>query len=279
MDTKTVYRQLFADMVGRLGEDLDLAQGALYIAAEDSPDVDIEGSNSILDQMAQEVSENLEPSMDLPAKLRRLSLYLGVTQGFCGDEEDYYNPRNVYLNQVLKRKRGIPITLSLVYMEVGSRLGIFFEPIGLPGHLVMRAGSPDTEIYVDPFHYGRLLSREDCAHLIRNMFGGKVELTDHHFRPYTKRQFLIRLLANLKNVYTKRGDYHRAIAAADRVALVDPHMSSNLKERAWMFSRTNQYGRAIEDLESYLKLQPEAEDAKRVRGQIRALWKTIATLN
>ena len=256
MNTKAVYRQLFADMVGRLGEDLDLAQGALYIAAEDSPDVDIEGSNSILDQMAQEVSENLEPSMDLTAKLR-----------------------NVYLNQVLKRKRGIPITLSLVYMEVGSRLDIFFEPIGLPGHLVMRAGSPDTEIYVDPFHYGRLLSREDCVHLIRNMFGGKVELTDQDFMPYTKRQFLIRLLANLKNVYTKKGDYHMAIAAADRVALVDPHMSTNLKDRAWMFCRTNQYGRAIEDLESYLKLQPEAEDAKRVRGQIRALWKTIATLN
>ena len=279
MDASADYRQLFADMACRLDEDLDLALGALYIAGEDGSNVDVEGSVQALDHLAREASMNLDPAMDLPTKLERLSLYLGLKQGFGGDKADYYNPQNVYLNLVLERRKGIPISLSLVYMEVGSRLGIQFEAIGLPGHLVIRSGPSNAETYVDPFHRGRLLSKEDCVELIGRLYGGRVELRDEFFRPYRGKQFLVRLLANLKNIHIKRGDYPRAIAAADRTALIDPSMASNLNERAWMFQKTSQYSKAIEDLEAFLKLQPEAADTERVRKEIRALWKTIATLN
>ena len=279
MDAATDYRQLFANMVCRLDEDLDLARGALYIAGEDGSDVDVKGSIQALDHLAREASMNLDPTMDLPTKLERLSQYLGLKQGFSGDKADYYNPQNVYLNLVLERRKGIPISLSLVYMEVGSRLGIQFEAIGLPGHLVIRSGPPNTETYMDPFHRGRLLSKEDCVDLTGRLYGGRVELRDEFFRPYSRKQFLVRLLANLKNIYIRMGDYPRAIAAADRTALIDPSMGSNLNERAWLFQKTGQYSKAIKDLEAFLKLQPEAADNERVRKEIRALWKTIATLN
>ena len=126
MDTKSVYRELFSTLVNSPQRDFDLARGALYIAAEDYPAVDVEESTSMLDNLAGEVRERLEPSMDLPAKLRALSSYLGDTQGYSSDE-DHFNPRNLYLDQVLARRKGMPIALSLVYSEVGARLGMLFR--------------------------------------------------------------------------------------------------------------------------------------------------------
>ena len=279
MNTSNVYRELFANLVDPLRQDFDLARGALYIAAEDSPAVDIEESTATLDRLAGEVRERLEPSMDLNAKLRTLTHHLGVTVGYSGDQHDSYNPRNLYLDQVLTRKKGVPIALSLVYMEVGARLGIFFEPIGLPGSMVMRAASQKDDIYVDPFHHGTLMSKEDCGNLIADLLGEKVQLPDEFFQPYTKRKFLVHLLSSLKKMHVRKRNYHRAIAAADRVTLLDPYLGSNLKERAWMFYKTNRFGLAINDLETYLDLHPLANDANSVRGQIRKLWQTLASLN
>ena len=279
MDTSTAYRELFTNLVGHLGQDFDLARGAFYIAAEDSPTVDVEESTAILDRLAGEVSERLEPSMDLHAKLRTLSRHLGVTLGYSEDKQDSYNPKNLYLDQVLTRKKGVSIALSLVYMEVGARLGILFEPIGLPGSLVMRAASREADIYVDPLHHGKLMSKEDCGNLIGDLLGEKVRLPDEYFQPYTKRKFLVHLLSNLKKIHVRKRNYQGAIAAADRVSLLDPYLGSNLKERAWMFYRTNRFRRAIEDLETYLDIYPVANDANSVRGQIRRLWKTLVSLN
>ena len=256
-----------------------MARAALYIAGEDAAKVDVERSLEVLDKLAEDVGLAMESSIGPATAVEKLSLVLGVKKGFKGDSNDYYNPSNAFLDQALERKKGLPIILSLVYMEVGSRLGMEFEAVGLPGHLVIRLRDRGPEVYLDPFNRGRLMTRDDCMEQIGRMYGGRVELVDEHFEPYSKKQFLIRLLANLKNIYIRLKDYPKAIAAADRVALIDPHMGSNLKERAWMFNRVRQYRRAIEDLETYLRLEPDAKDARRVRGQVRTLWKTIATLN
>ncbi len=279
MDTPSDYRRKFADMVGRLGEDLDLALAALYIAAEDGQSPDIDGSMRLLDQLAQDASLDMKPATPLPDRLQHLALYLGVKEGFSGNKDDYYNPNNSYLNRVLETRTGIPITLSLIYMEVGNRLGIPLEPVGLPGHLVLRAGTPKQPLFLDPFHRGRVLSPEDCQDMMAGIFGRPIQLTDAHFEPISRRQFIIRLLTNLKGAHAQHKDYSRALAAADRISLVDPHQGNNLKERAWLFREMGQFRRAISDLQSYLKLQPQAEDAKRVEGEIESLWKTIATLN
>ena len=279
MDTKKVYRELFATLVNSPQRDFDLARGALYIAAEDSPAVDVEESTSMLDNLAGEVRERLEPSMDLPAKLRALSSYLGDTQGYSSDDEDHFNPRNLYLDQVLARRKGMPIALSLVYSEVGARLGMLFEIIDLPNRLVLRTPSQDEDIYMDPHQPAELMTREECGKLARDIFGGMVYLSEEYFKPCTKKQLLVNLLSNLKMTHVRRRDYQHAIAAADRVALLDPYMGSNLKERAWMLYRTHRYTEAIEDLEAYLDLNPVADDADSVRAQINSLWDTLASLN
>ena len=273
------YRRLFADMVGRLGDDIDLARGALYIAGEDGQDTDVEASIRALDELAIGASEGLEPSMDMPTKLARLGMYLGLKEGYRGDTIDYYNPQNVYLDRVLERRKGIPITLSLIYMEVALRLGIVCEAIGLPGHLVIRAGDPEMGLFMDPFHRGRLLSKDDCLELISEMYGERVEIRNEFFQPYTKKQFLTRMLANLKNMHIRRKNYAEAIAAADRMALIDPNLGSNLKERAWMFRETGQHRKAVDDLQAYLKLQPDLEEAEMVKWEIQLLRRILASLN
>ena len=279
MDTNSDYRQLFVDTICRLYQDLDLARGALYIAGEDLAYVDVEASIHVLDRLAFELSKRLKPTMDFATKLACLSAYLGSEKGFSGDNADYYDPGNAYLNLVLKRKKGIPITLSLVYVEVGARLGIQFEAIGLPGHLVIRSGPPGFESYVDPFHQGKILSKHECIKLIDGLYGGRVELRDESFHPYRRKQLLVRLLANLKSMYVRKGDYLKAIAAADRIDLIEPGLRDNLKERAWMFHQVGQYRNAIKDLEALLKLCERYNETESVRKEIRALWKTIATLN
>jgi regulator of sirC expression with transglutaminase-like and TPR domain len=279
MDTASQYRQLFADAVGRLGEDLDLARVTLYIEGEDMGDVDVSGGLGKLDRLASKAGDVLGASMDMASRLQSLSLYMSVKEGFTGDANDYYNPDNVYLNRVLDRRRGMPIALSLVYMEVGLRLGIQFDAIGLPGHLVIRAITPKGDYYIDPFHRGRVISMSECVDMVGKMYGDKVELHDRFFEPYTKKQFLIRLLSNLKGIYSRSGEYAKALAAADRIALLEPNMQSNLKERSWIFQQMGQFKKAIEDLENYLKAWPQVEDAKQVKSQIQGLWKTIATLN
>ena len=266
-------------MVGRLGDDIDLARGALYIAGEDGQDTDVEASIRALDELAIGASEGLEPSMDMPTKLARLGMYLGLKEGYRGDTIDYYNPQNVYLDRVLERRKGIPITLSLIYMEVALRLGIVCEAIGLPGHLVIRAGDPEMGLFMDPFHRGRLLSKDDCLELISEMYGERVEIRNEFFQPYTKKQFLTRMLANLKNMHIRRKNYAEAIAAADRMALIDPNLGSNLKERAWMFRETGQHRKAVDDLQAYLKLQPDLEEAEMVKWEIQLLRRILASLN
>ena len=279
MDTKQVYRELFANLVKPSERDFDLAKGALYIAAEDSPEVDVEESTTMLDNLAEEARERLNPCMDMPAKLRALGSYLGETQGYSDDVEDSFNPRNLYLDQVLSTKRGMPIALSLVYMEVGARLGMFFEIIDLPNRLVMRTPNQGEDIYIDPHHHSEIMTREECGKLTADDFGHEIYLSEEFFKPCTKRQLLVNLLSNLKMMHVRRRDYNHAIAAADRVALLDPYMGSNLKERAWMFYRTHSYSKAIEDLETYLDMNPVADDADSVRAQIKNLWDSLASMN
>lgn len=279
METKQIYRELFANLVKPDQRDFDLAKGALYIAAEDSPTVNVEESTTMLDNLAEEARECLKPSMDLPIKLQALTSYLGDAQGYSDDVEDHFDPQNLYLDQVLSKRRGLPITLSLVYMEIGARLGVLFEVIDLPNGLVIRTPSNGEDIYMNLHHSRKLMTRKECGKLTEDVFGRTVHLSEEYFKPCTKRQLLIRLLSNLKTTYVRRHEYQNAIAAADRVALLNPYLGSNLKERAWMFYKTNRYTEAIEDLEAYLDLNPVAEDVDSVRAQIKSLWGKLASMN
>ena len=273
------FRKLFCDMVRRSDEDISLAKAALYIAGEEYPDLELSKYLETLDILSEEAAHYIGTTDDPRSGLQRLSEYLFVRQGFHGDQDNYYDPENSYLNRVLERKTGIPITLSIVYMEVGRRLGLILNGIGLPGHFILRHGPPEWDLYVDPFNEGRVLSKADCELIVYDMFGGKAQFREEFLLPCTKKQILVRMLTNVKHVAHHQGDYQRAIAALDRIEITEPGLGRNLKERASLNYEMRQYKLAIKDLELYLKSTPQAEDAEDIKNQIQSLWRFMATLN
>lgn len=278
-EASTEFRRLFSEMVGRTDEDIDLVRAALYISGEEYPDLNVDHYLNILDSLAEEARKYIGLTGDVRDTIQRLGEFLFVHQKFGGNDEDYYDPRNSYLNEVLDRHIAIPITLSLVYMEVARRLGLVFEGIGLPGHFVLRTGPPEYELYVDAFNGGQILSRSDCERTVHDLFQGRIEFRQEFLRPYTKREFLVRMLNNLKINYSTKEDYHRAISFADHIAIIDPQLGSNLKERASFYYTLKQYRTAIRDLETYLETNPQAPDADQVRRQIQAIQGILRTLN
>ncbi len=273
------FQQLFARMLSQNEEDISLAEAALYIAGEEYPDLDVSRYLMMLDLLAKEAGWYIDEHDGPETVLHKLSEFLFVKQGFQGNQDDYYDPQNSYLNTVIDRKLGIPITLSIVYIEVSRRLGFVLEGIGLPGHFLLRHGPPEWELYVDPYDEGRLLNKADCEQIVEKLFHGRAQFREEHLSPCTKRQILIRMLSNLKGVYSNQGDYRKAMSAADRIQVIEPSMGSNLKDKATLHYQLKQYRLAIKELERYLKIVPEPEDAENIKQQIKGLWRTIATLN
>jgi len=272
-------RSKFADSVGRLGEDLDLLKASLYIADEDCGGINVKQIYRQLTVLATAASDYMHPSAGFMTNIKTLSKFLSDVQGFSGNSDKYYLSDNIYLHKVLESKKGIPISLSLIYMEVGKRLGLFFEPIGLPGHMLIRASHQSDQIYLDPFNQGTTLTKDGCYKLFDKMFGLRIVLTEEHFKVLTKREFLVRQLVNLRNIHMKSNDHVRALAAIDRIELVIPSDGQNFKDRSQLFLKIGKYSRAIFELESYLKLIPTPLDEKIITRQIRELWATIAALN
>jgi regulator of sirC expression with transglutaminase-like and TPR domain len=278
-NTPSDFRRLFSEMVAQTDEDIDLAKAALYVSGIEYPNIDVDYYLTTLDSLAEEANSYASRSGDLGETIRGLSEFLFVDQEFRGNEAEYYDPRNSYLNEVLDRKSGIPITLCLLYMEVARRMGMVFEGIGLPGHFVIRTGPPDQELYVDPFHGGQRMSRSDCEQTVRVLFQGRIPFQDEFLRPYTKREFLVRIITNLKHNYFRTNDYQRAVNAADLINILDPSLVSNLREKAVLHYNLKQYRLAIRDLESYLEKDPNASDAEDVRKQVQAIWSILRSLN
>ena len=275
----TEFRTLFSEMVSRPDEDVDLARAALYVSGMEYPELDVDHYLGILDFLAEGASQYIGEGRDIRGTIQYLSEFLFVQQGFHGNDGDYYDPHNSYLNEVLERRTAIPITLSLVYMEVARRLGLVFEGIGLPGHFVIRTGPPEEELYVDAYNGGQLISRGDCERRVHDVSNGRIEFRAEFLSPYPKKVFLIRLLTNLKHCHFRLEDYPRAVYAADVIAIIDPALGSNLKERAWLHYAQKQYRFAIRDLESYLEVTPEAEDAEEVKRQVQGIRSILRTIN
>lgn len=276
------------------GEDatIDLGMAAMLIAAEEYPDLNITHYMTQLDLLARRVYEvaglpegDFKLSRQLPQNIDPLNVVhalikvLFEQEHFHGNHADYYNPCNSFLNEVLERHQGIPITLSLIYMEVGRRVGLQIVGIGLPFHFIVRCNLAHGSMFIDPFERGRLLSEQDCRERINRLFHGKIPFNPLWLEPVSNRQLLTRMLANLKNIYIRKEDYFRALSACDRIVLLAPDTALERKERGIVHLHLKHYTRAIRDFIAYLELAPHAEDVEDIRRQIKAIRQTIAMLN
>lgn len=271
-------RKEFASAVARPEAEIDLARAALLIAAEDEPNrVNLRASLELLDAWGAEARSRVERSAG--EEIATLNDLLFHELGFYGNQDDYYDPLNSLLHRVLERRTGIPITLSVVYMEVGRRAGLAVEGVGMPGHFIVRARAGDGEgVLVDPFH-GKTIDREECQQRLDMLYGGRVALEDEHLRATGTRSILARVLGNLKAIYVEAGLHRRALAAIERILLLAPHNLEERRDRGIVLAELGRLHESVAEMQSYLNLAPNAPDAEAVRERLERTRLRVAALN
>jgi regulator of sirC expression with transglutaminase-like and TPR domain len=249
-------------------DQVSLARAALYIAQEEYPHLVVDDYLAMLDRMAEALSQRL-PQDPYPLKIiRAINEYLFTELNFRGNSIDYYDPRNSFLNVVLERRVGIPITLSLVYLELANRIGFPMAGVSMPGHLLIRPTVDEMTILVDPFHQGEIMFEQDCRDRLKQMFGDSARLEPHHLAPITPAAFLVRLLTNLKLIYLQNRDVPKALDAINRILLIHPEAVGEWRDRGLIYYQQGLLNEAQLDLERYLFEQPDAADAFEIRRVI-----------
>jgi len=271
-------RSRFAAEVLQPDSAISLARAALLLGAEEEPRLcDVGRCLARLDELGEQARSRVARAEG--SAVEALNRYLFDEQHFEGNEADYYDPRNSMLHRVLERRAGIPITLSIVYIEVGRRAGLSVEGVGLPGHFIVRASEGEgDEVLVDPFNR-RVTDREECQRRLDVIYDGKVELMDEHLRAVGMRAILARVLGNLKAVYLQAQLFRRALSVVERMLLLNPHDLEERRDRGMLLAQLGRMPQAIAETQSYLNLAPDAEDAEAVREQLKKMRLRHAMLN
>ena len=261
------------------GPSLDLVEGALLIAAEEYPELDIAREACRVASICEEAARRVAPHSNPFARLDALSSFLFEDLGFHGNSDQYDDPRNSYLNDVLDRRLGIPLSLSILYIEAARRAGFEARGIGLPGHFVVGIEYAERSLLVDPFHGGHLISEEDCRELVIRTTGRASMYRRDLLDGTTPRAMLTRLLLNLKRIYLAREDYTRSLAAVDRLLMISPDDAKEVRDRGFLLAHLGRPGAAVADLEAYLALAPGAPDANSVRGRVAWLVRKMSEIH
>jgi regulator of sirC expression with transglutaminase-like and TPR domain len=272
----------FAALVEPAREDasIPLAAAALAIARMEYPDLDPDPYLARLDDLAQQVRTRMRKNPTARESIVLLNLVLFQQEGLRGNREDFYDPRNSFLNDVLDRKLGIPITLSVIYMEVAQRVGFPVAGVGMPGHFLLKHyGLVGGEIFIDAFNRGSILSPEDCQQRLDEVYGRQVDMRAEYLQPVTRREILGRMLNNLRQIYLTRQNGRKGIAVLDMLLAIPNGSPELLRERALLRLNLDQYIGAAQDLGKYLKLAPEAADAQSVRETFDMVRQMVARMN
>ena len=278
--TEAVFeaRTKFASIVGA-PELLELDRAALLIAAEEYPELPVDSYLVELDALAEQVRARIHGDAGPHETLNHLRAVLADQEGFTGNTDEYYDPRNSYLNEVIDRRMGIPIALSTVYMEVARRIGFSLTGVGFPGHFLVKHEAPAGDIVVDPFNGGTIVESDELAERLHQQFGGRVQPSPNLLAPTTTRQLLFRMLGNLKAIYVNEGDCRRALAAVERMLLLDPDEPRESRDRGVLLTRVGRPLEALHALSRYIEQFPTAADVSDVKLMIDRLRVTIGMDN
>ena len=241
-------RERFAACVATDVSDVELATAALWLAAEEYPGLQIGGYLAELDRLAAQVRHELGDQEGAVAALCALRAVLVEQEGYRGNSDDYYDAKNSFLNEVILRRVGIPISLSIIYLEVARRAGIRMEGIGMPGHFLVRLDYPQGELLIDPFAGGEVLTTADCSRRLKLIYGDDMALSAGHLEPVSSRRILLRMLKNLRFIYIEGRDYARAVGVLERIALVVGETAELRRQRGMLFAHLQLYGNAWADL-------------------------------
>lgn len=246
--------------------EMDLLEGALLVARDARPGLERAVIEQQIDQLAEPLTRRHLAGLPAAAQARALADQLFVRAGFRGNTSDYYDPKNSFLDEVLARRTGIPISLSVLYVEVARRAGVRASPVGFPGHFLASIDDGDgSRLVIDPFNGGGVRSEEALGELLRRS-GSTLEYSEELLAPTPVRQVVSRMLMNLRGVYTMRGEYARLLVVFDRLLELWPDSIDELRDRGFLFARLGAPDAALADLARYLERAPHAADAPEVRA-------------
>lgn len=273
--------EYFATLVQQQ-EDIPLFEAALAIAQDDDAQLDLGALDAEFDRLAARLRKRLQGETTPIQRLRLLNHYFYVELGFAGNVNDYYDPDNSYLHKVLASRRGIPISLAVVYMELGRAISLDVKGVSFPGHFLMKLTVESGDIVIDPFN-GASLSREDLEERIegfraQGMAPEEMPLSGF-LRPAPPRDILARMLRNLKALFTEQPDWQRVLDVQQRLVLLLPQDYTELRDRGQAYMQLECPQAALADFKTYLEECPDASDAEEIRTRLPALRKAARRLN
>jgi regulator of sirC expression with transglutaminase-like and TPR domain len=277
MQTGGSPRERFAALAGSPDEAIDLGLGALLIAAEAYGSIDVDHYLLRLDQIAARARRRLGDFERAEDRALRLLDFLFREMGFVGNHEDYYDRRNSFLNDVLDRRTGIPITLAVVHLEVARRLGLPLEGVGFPGHFLVRFAG-EKPMVLDPF-FGEVLDRTACERRLQSVFGSEARLEARYFKPAGNKDILVRVLSNLKHVYLRAKEFDAALGCSDRILLLAPDSALEIRDRGLLYEQLECYRAAQSDLERFIEIAPDDETVGVVRERLIVIQREVARLH
>jgi len=272
----------FAALVEPSREDasIDLAAAALAIAQTEYPQLDAAYYLGRLEALAQRVRNRMRSNPTAREAIALLNRVLFDEEGLRGNRDDYYDPRNSFLNDVLDRKLGIPITLSVIYMDVARRVDFPVAGTGMPGHFLLKHYDVMSgEIVIDAFHSGRIVGRHECQQQLDAIYSGRVELQPEFLQAVSHREIVIRMLNNLRQIYFTQRDFPKGLVILDLLLAVPPQCPDLLRERGLVRLNLDQLLGAAQDFGAYLKACPNADDSDDVRDTLDMLRQLLARLN
>jgi regulator of sirC expression with transglutaminase-like and TPR domain len=258
----------FADLIGRDDEEIEIDRAAFLIEAVEYPELDVEAGLRELEDLAVILQPRLTGLGGPQEVVHVVANFLHGELGFSGNPDAYYDPRNSYLNEVLERRLGIPISLSALYLEIGRRLGLPFEGVGMPGHFLVRYRHAVSPILVDPFAGGAIVSDAECEARLRGVYGPGVQLQPSMLVAISTRNIVFRMLNNLKSIYASQNEWPRVVRTIDLMLATQPGASGEYRDRGAAHLRSGDLKRARADFEHYLLNAAEIADAASVREQL-----------
>jgi regulator of sirC expression with transglutaminase-like and TPR domain len=268
-------RQEFTASVSVADADIDLAAACFQIAVEDYGALDVDAYIARIDSLAARVLDRISDADDPFEVVNGINLVLFDEEGFGGNRQNYYDYRNSYLCDVMDRRMGNPILLCILYNEIAGRVGDPFQPIGLPGHFLLRAETSEESLFIDPFDRGGLLTKSECERLVARITGREKSLERYFKKPLGNKAILARVLNNLKLMYLKEQDPEKALAAAERIEIVAPNAWENIGDIAKLQTNLGNYSAATESLTRYLELAPVGRDTTSAQAALEAIKEGI----
>lgn len=270
MDTIETDLKAFTTLLKQPDNDISLAQGALMVARFEYPDLNIDNYLLKIKKIAEEINNRLPDTANAAEILKQLNYVLFIEKGYEGDTSSYYDPRNSFLNDVIERKRGIPISLSILYIELGNALGLSLSGVSFPGHFLVKLEISDGAIVLDPYFGGISLDEEDIEDRLREFYGSKLDKSRSHgvLASSTNKDIILRVIRNLRNLYMQEENWLKALPLANIMVEMDKDQSDALKARAAIFDQQECHIAAHTDYSNYLKLSLDTRGNQFIRARV-----------